>query len=121
MNVQLLDDKNNVIQLDYDNSITTGMMKCMGGVFYGPSEAGLNFRDFCNLYYDATRIYFETKMTPEEFYNGWQKMNLIQYVTNMPEYRSASQAQKFDFVAPIIILEGMRFYDAFLLEGVCKK
>jgi len=117
----LTDEQNNTVQLDYDNSITTAMMKRMGGVFYGPSVAGLNFRDFCNLYYDATRIYFETKMTPEEFYNGWENMNLIQYVTNMQEYRSASQAQKFDFVAPIIILEGMRFYDAFLLDGVCKK
>lgn len=115
------DGNNKNVELSYDNSITTAMMKRMGGDFYGPSEAGLNFRDFCNLYYDATRIYFNTKMRPEEFYEGWDRMNLNQYVTNMPEYRRASKAQKFDFVYPIIILEGMRFYDSFLLQGVCKR
>jgi hypothetical protein len=48
-------------------------------------------------------------------------MSITGYVQNMPEFRSATrEAQQsgkpFDFVAPIIILEGMKFYDNTLLK-----
>ena len=48
-------------------------------------------------------------------------MSISGYVQNMPEFRSAKrEAQEggkpFNFVAPIIILEGMKFYDNTLLK-----
>lgn len=46
-------------------------------------------------------------------------MNINGYIQALPEYRKAVQdmgpENKFDFVAPIIILEGMKFYDEVLL------
>ena len=50
-----------------------------------------------------------------------RNMNLTTYIQNMPEVRAAKQNQEFDFVAPLIILEGMKFYDEYLLKGVCQK
>lgn len=48
-------------------------------------------------------------------------MNITSYIQNMPEFRVASREAKesgkpFNFVAPIIILEGMKFYDTTLLN-----
>ena len=44
--------------------------------------------------------------------DGFQNMNISDYVTLMPEYQQASKNEKgFDFVAPIIVLEGMKFFD----------
>ena len=52
-------------------------------------------------------------------------MNIVQYVQNMPEYLEAARDKEknngnFDFVAPIIILEGMKFYDDYLLKSLKK-
>ena len=40
------------------------------------------------------------------------------YISNLPDFRSAraNNRGKFDFVAPIIILEGMKFYDEYLMK-----
>ena len=50
---------------------------------------------------------------------GFQAMNGIgSYIKKLPEYRKALQEKAqhgFGFVAPIIIIEGMKFYDEVLL------
>lgn len=99
-----------------DNSITEKMMKCIGMEFYGSSAAGDRFKDFCGSYYSVAQQYFNLRMTPEQFRNAWEEMNLVAYIKNMPEYQQALSARSFDFVAPILILEGMKFYDDFLLK-----
>jgi hypothetical protein len=44
-------------------------------------------------------------------------MNISDYVTLMPEYQQASKNEKgFDFVAPIIVLEGMKFFEEIILK-----
>ena len=50
-------------------------------------------------------------------------MSITGYVQNMPEFRKAARESQqtrkpFDFVAPIIILEGMKFSDNTLLKLV---
>ena len=49
-------------------------------------------------------------------------MNINGYIQALPEYRKAVQEKssngKFDFVAPIIILEGMKFFDNVLLKKI---
>jgi hypothetical protein len=48
------------------------------------------------------------------------------YINSLPEYAAATLKRKeskdrpFEFIAPIIILEGMKFYDDFLLKGISK-
>ena len=53
------------------------------------------------------------------FFLCFKNMNINGYIQALPEYRKAVQdmgpENKFDFVAPIIILEGMKFYDEVLL------
>ena len=49
--------------------------------------------------------------------NGIMSMASINtYIQNLPEMQKARRQNKFDYVAPIIILEGMKFYDEFLMD-----
>ena len=49
--------------------------------------------------------------------NGIMSMaNINTYIQNLPEVQKARRQDKFDYVAPIIILEGMKFYDEFLMD-----
>lgn len=49
--------------------------------------------------------------------NGIMSMaNINTYIQNLPEMQKARRQDKFDYVAPIIILEGMKFYDEFLMN-----
>lgn len=43
-------------------------------------------------------------------------VNINTYIQNLPEVQKARRQDKFDYVAPIIILEGMKFYDEFLMD-----
>ena len=43
-------------------------------------------------------------------------MNISAYIVNTKEYRIAKTHKQFDFVAPVIILEGMKFYDDVLMK-----
>lgn len=64
---------------------------------------------------------FNWQVNPKELESACRNMNITGYIQNMPEFRSASReahegGQPFSFVAPIIILEGMKFYDNTLLK-----
>ena len=49
-----------------------------------------------------------------------RQLQVVGYIQNMPEFRraeaEAQRGQSFDFVAPIIFLEGMKFYDETLIN-----
>ena len=46
-------------------------------------------------------------------------MNISEYVRLMPEFKEASKNKKgFDFVAPIIILEGMEFFEKIIMRKI---
>ena len=49
-------------------------------------------------------------------------MNIVQYVQSRPEFKAAMRAaesgEPFDYVAPLIILEGMKFYDKYLIRAL---
>jgi hypothetical protein len=69
---------------------------------------------------------FGMKMTQQEFMQGFQSMNINSYIKQLPEYRMAldslqkGESKQFDFVAPVIILEGMKFMEDTLLRGLSK-
>lgn len=114
----IVDANGNNVQLDADNSITPQMMESLGNKFYGNSSAGPRFQDFLNLFYQVAQQFFGMKMNPSVVGNALQNMNLLSYIRDTPEYLHARRAEKFDFVSPILILEGSKFYKDFLLKNI---
>lgn len=114
------------IPLSFDNAITTQMMSQIGQYFQQNQPANTfactKFADFAYLFYQTSTRLFGLKLSQNDFIEGFNNMNIDNYIMNLPEYRNALEAQrasggtKFDFVSPIIILEGMKFYDDFLLK-----
>lgn len=115
-----------IVSLPYDNSITCEFMEHIGNYFMGPVDGTgemtcKKFMDFTNVFFTyAKKLYnLDRKMGQTDFINGFKNMNINGYIQALPEYRKAVQDKgpenKFDFVAPIIILEGMKFYDEVLL------
>lgn len=79
--------------------------------------------EFCGFFYGATSQLFNWKTDPAILEKACRQMSITGYVQNMPEFRKAARESQqtrkpFDFVAPIIILEGMKFYDNTLLKMV---
>lgn len=112
------DANGNNVLLDADNSISPEMMASLGDKFYGNSSAGPRFQDFLNLFYQVTQEYFGMKMNPAVIGNALQNMSLLSYIRDTPEYLHAKRAEQFDFVSPILILEGSKFYKDFLLKNI---
>lgn len=112
------DANGNNVLLDADNSISPEMMASLGDKFYGNSSAGPRFQDFLNLFYQVTQEYFGMKMNPAVIGNALQNMSLLSYIRDTPEYLHAKRAELFDFVSPILILEGSKFYKDFLLKNI---
>lgn len=115
-----------IVNLQYDNSITSEFMEQIGNYFMGPVDGTgemmcKKFMDFTNVFFTyAKNLYnLDRKMNQGDFINGFKNMDINGYIQALPEYRKAVQDKgpdnKFDFVAPIIILEGMKFYDEILL------
>lgn len=113
------------VPLDFDNSITTQFMEHLGTYFMAPMSTDgqptcKRFMDFANVFFTyAKNLYkLDTKVTVEDFKNGFRNMSLGSYIKALPEYRKAQQEkaqQGFGFVAPVIIIEGMKFYEEVLL------
>lgn len=115
------------IPLHFDNAITSKMMAQIGQCFQqsAPSNkpfACEKFSDFALVYYLTIDKLFPIRMSKADFIEGFKKMNIDNYIQNLPEYRKAKQNQKendgFDFVAPVIIIEGMKFYHDCLLPKI---
>ena len=104
------------LKLDYtlESIDGTGEMTCK------------KFMDFSGLFYTyAKNLYhLDAKLSKEDFVRGFRNMNINSYIRSLPQYRRASQIKndggKFDYVDPIIILEGMKFYDEILLPKLIK-
>lgn len=111
------------IPLPFDNAITPQMMAQMGRLFMQERpQSGFacnKFADFAFLFFQAASKLFGLKLTQQDFMEGFATMNIENYIQNLPEYRRAKEETregKFDFVAPIIIFEGMKFYDQVLMN-----
>lgn len=118
-----LTGKDNVRRpIEFTNSISPAMMKSIGIRLCAGSTApqAQKFTEFCGFFYQAAHHLFGWNVNPAELQKACSDMNITAYVQNMPEFRSAereaSKGNTFSFVAPIIILEGMKFYDTTLLK-----
>lgn len=123
----VLNSQGQRIEVPYDANITPEMMQYIGSYFINAPKQDLpcpKFMDFSLLFYQVATQLFGLNMTQNDFWNGFSSMNINNYIKNLPEYYDAVQNvqpdRPFDFVAPIIILEGMKFYDDFLLPGIQK-
>ena len=116
---------NEEIPLEFDDSITTQFMECLGTQFMAPIISGKElsckrFMDFCHVFNTyASKIYrLNEKLSKQDFIEGFRSMDLDCYIKGLPEYRKAQQEKAqhgFGFVAPIIIIEGMKFFDEVLI------
>ena len=105
--------------VNYDNSITPDMIRFIGTRFYANPVAGDKFIAFVKYFYMFAKENFNLQMAWPFVEKGLREMNISSYVQNLPEYHMAKQNKGgFDFVAPIIVLEGMKFYDEYLLKGI---
>jgi len=113
--------------LESTNSITPEMLEHIGDYFinYPPqgSQPCPRFMDFADLFYRVASSMFGLKMSSADFMAGFQDMNIENYIKGIPEFieakkRKVDEQKKFDYVAPIIILEGMKFFEKHLLKGI---
>lgn len=112
------DEQGNRVTLDADNKITADMLACLGKEFGGSSSAGPRFADFLGLFHQVAQQYLGTNIRLEDMKRAVGNMELLSFIRNTPDYLRARQADKFDFVAPILILEGLEFYEDFLLKNI---
>jgi hypothetical protein len=83
--------------------------------------------DFAGIFFQVASSLFGLKMTQQDFLTGFQNININSYIKSLPEYKQATESyqkgesNKFDYVAPIIILEGMKFMEEYLLKGIKKQ
>lgn len=119
-----------VENLESTNSITPEMVEHIGSHFLYIVEQGKapcpRFMDFADLFYRVTSSMFGLKMTPADFMAGFQDMNIENYIKAIPEFieaqkRKYNEQKKFDYVAPVIVLEGMKFFEKHLLSGIQKQ
>ena len=108
--------------LSSDSAITPLMMERIGGQFrFNPTGTPCpRFTEFAQVFHGYATQFFGFNMTPPEFMSALGNMNIDAYIANMPEFREAQKAGdgEFDFVAPIIILEAMKFYDDHLINRI---
>lgn len=115
--------------LNYGNSITSEMLEYIGEYFISSPQQGQQpcpkFMDFADLFFRVSSSMFGLKMSQADFMNGFQDMNIESYIKEDPDFieaqrRKKEEQKKFDYVAPIIILEGMKFFEKHLLKGIQK-
>ncbi len=116
--------------LESTNSITPEMLEHIGNHFICLPQDGKphcpRFMDFADLFYKVTSTMFGLKMNPADFLAGFQDMNIENYIKGEPGFikaqkRKHEDQKEFDYVAPIIILEGMKFFEKHLLKGIQKQ
>ena len=110
--------------LTADHILTPEMMEDLGNYFVSLQDGSQEptckqFINFCSLFFQVTSQTFNLKMTKQEFVQAFKKMNIVAYIRNLPEYERAkakgsSKDEPFDFVSPIIILEGAKFFNDYL-------
>lgn len=116
--------------LESTNSITPEMLEHIGNHFIClPPEGKTHcprFMDFADLFYKVASSMFGLKMNAADFMAGFQDMNIENYIKGEPGFikaqkRKHDDQKAFDYVAPIIILEGMKFFEKHLLKGIQKQ
>lgn len=107
--------------IEFTNSLTPAMLGQIGVKLCATGSKADKFTEFCSFFYRAASHLFGWSVSPTVLEKACHDMSITAYVQRMPEFRSAKReaeggGKPFSFVAPIIILEGMKFYDETLLN-----
>ena len=118
-------------QIKSEDSITPEMMESMGSYFLSsPPQGGFpcpKFMEFADVYFKIATGMFGLSLTQQDFMQGFNNMNIGSYIKQLPEYKQAQESkqkgdsQVFDFVAPIIILEGMKFLEDVIYKKIANR
>lgn len=109
-------------EVDFINSLTPEMIQMIGIKFVKQpgSNAQGKFRQFCEFFYSAAQTLFQWSVNPNVLANACDQLDVTGYVQQMEEYRLSERESRggkpFNFVAPLIILEGMKFYEDNLMK-----
>jgi hypothetical protein len=112
------------IPLDSQHFMDQNFIKLIGDAFAYMPEPGKppcpKFSEFAILFFKITQKFFDLKLTKEDFVQGFNSMNIVDYIKLTPEYRmgrkNLQDGKPFGFVSPIIIIEGMKFLEMVLLK-----
>jgi hypothetical protein len=86
---------------------------------FGQGVAYPRFTDFMNTFYDYASNYLDFSFDGNEMLQAIRNMNILQEIENDEDYQKAkSEPTGFDFVAPILVLEGQAFLKKYLLPKI---
>jgi hypothetical protein len=119
-------DSGEMKYVDFSNSITSEMLENLGSYFVHSPQPGKppcpRFMDFADLFYKASSTLFGFNMKQDEFIAGFNSMNIEAYIKQDPDYIEAQKKRienkKFDYVAPIFIMEGIKFFEERILRAI---
>lgn len=112
--------------LDFSNSVTPEMMEHLGAYFVNNPQPGKppcpRFMDFADLFYKVSSSTFGFNMKQEEFIAGFNNMNIEAAIKQDPDYIEAQKKRKeskqFGYVAPIFVMEGIKFFEERILKAI---
>lgn len=119
-------------QLSSTDTITGDMMGLLesGAEFYSAPPPGEvpcpRFAAFAGVFFKTATELFGLPMTKQDFVDGFNKLNIEAYIKSQKEFRDAltmkriDPSSRFDYVAPIIILEGMKFLEDVILPKLAQ-
>jgi hypothetical protein len=116
----------NVKYLEFSNSITNEMMEQLGSYFINNPKPGQapcpRFMDFADLFYKVSSTMFGFNMKQEDFISGFNNMNIEAFIKQDPDYIKAQkkslETKKFNYVAPILVMEGIKFFEERILKAI---
>jgi hypothetical protein len=115
-------------KLTFSNSITSEMMEHLGSVFIKDNQPGLppcpRFMEFADLFYKVSNSMFGFNMSKEEFNEGFNNMNIEAFIRQDPDYiraqKKRNKGEKFGYIAPIFVMEGIKFFEERILKAIKK-
>lgn len=112
--------------LEFSNSVTPEMMEHLGSFFVHKPEPGRapcpRFMDFADLFYKVSSTTFGFNMKQEDFIAGFNNMNIASTIKQDPDYIEAlkkrKESKQFGYVAPIFVMEGIKFFEERILKAI---
>ena len=116
------------VEMNAQSNISGNLMQNLGNKFaHMPVDSNApcpKFMQFAHVYFQIATSVFGLKATQQDFMQGFKDMNIASYIKQQKEYKDALKTKserpdiEFDYVAPIIILEGMKFFEDVILKKI---
>jgi hypothetical protein len=112
---------NKTYQYNFATKLTPEWMEHIGGFIRQNSPQCPCFAKFCQIYASGVSKILGLKLDVHQFQQGLSTMNIDQFIQqDLAPFRQAKEramkTNRFDYVAPIIIIEGIKFYEKYLLK-----